>query len=77
MALNDAILKAALHSLMQGYRLSFMPSTRSVHLYWPLFVFLYRRAAWQYAFDPDATMDQDFTTYMNGTPKVRHTADLC
>lgn len=31
---------------------------------------VYFRAAWQYAFDPDATMDQDFTTYMNGTPKV-------
>jgi hypothetical protein len=35
-------------------------------------MFLYCRAAWQYAFDPDATLDQDFTTYINGTPKVRH-----
>ncbi|KAF6258703.1 pseudouridine synthase [Scenedesmus sp. NREL 46B-D3] len=31
---------------------------------------VYFRAAWQFAFDPDATLDQDFTTYVNATPQV-------
>uniref|UniRef100_A0A383VP56 Serpin domain-containing protein n=1 Tax=Tetradesmus obliquus TaxID=3088 RepID=A0A383VP56_TETOB len=31
---------------------------------------VYFRAAWQFGFDPGATMDQDFTTYVNGTPQV-------